>query len=199
MARERQLRRLHIAAIVVAGAGVLAAAGLAGLAPTTETGVKGDVVFGVGTFGPGCAQDTPPPRTTFCTPFSYTFRVLGLAGPNGFRVHGFFERRNNENGNTFSGPITCLNVQGDTASIGGIVTRTPTGEGTGVPYLVYVVDSGPPGSTTPDLISPFAILPAGDPDLASVPANFPDTCPSPASIYGYFPLTSGDITVQDDT
>ncbi|MGH3104776.1 MAG: hypothetical protein ACRDN6_11850 [Gaiellaceae bacterium] len=201
MTRPLRLRRAHIAALAVAGAGALAAAGFAGLAPTTETGVKGDIAFGVGTFGPGCTQDTPPPRPIFCTASNFTVRLLALAGPNGFRVHGFFERRNNQNGNTFSGPITCLNVQGKTASIGGVVTRTPspTGEGTGVPYLVYVVDNGPPGSATPDLISPFAVLPPGDPDLAFVPPNFPDTCPSPASIYGYFPLTSGDITVQDDT
>jgi hypothetical protein len=61
------------------------------------------------------------------------------------------------------------------------------------------LDNGTPGSSTPDQISVLSILPADDPDRPLMPERFPFVCPAANSIYGYAPLTSGDITVSELT
>lgn len=181
---------------------------VAGLAVATIATARGDagglgkrdIVFGAGTFGPGCAETHAGP---FCITAQFTFRLLARSRGHGGRASGVFERRNDVNGNTFLTEVTCANVEGNRAAIGGIVTRTPSPDpssGTGVPFILYVEDNGTldrSDGTTPDRISPFAVLPEGDPDLSLMPEGFPRVCPSPESIYGYFPLTSGDITVSD--
>lgn len=181
----------------------LAGACLAGLSVATIAGAwaledegqprSREYTFGAGTFGPACWQTHAGP---FCAPFSYTFRLLGARRGNG-RAWGVFERRNNVTGGVFTGRVTCVNVAGNRAAVGGILTRTPGQPGItdGDPFLVYVEDNGPLDSTTPDQISALVVLPEGDPDLPLMPARFPRVCPSADSIYGYAPLTSGDITV----
>lgn len=157
-----------------------------------------DYSFGVGSIGPGC-QVPPPPRDTFCTPFSYTYRLLAVSRFIGDRAWGTMERRNNETGGTFAGPVRCLKVAGNRAAIGGILNQTPNGQNIGVPFLVYVVDNGPLGSPVPDQASFLAIYPPEDPDLPALPADFPRRCPSADSIYGTMPLTSGDVTVTESS
>lgn len=100
------------------------------------------------------------------------------------------------NGNTFRGSVSCVNIEGNRAVVGGMLTQQPSGSPTvATPYVIYVEDNGPPGSATPDQISTLAIFPPGDPGLAYLPARFPEVCPSVRSQYGYAPLTSGDFSV----
>ena len=148
--------------------------------------------FGVGNFGPGCWETHGGP---FCTPFHYTVRLLGVRRGLGGRAWGEFERRNNVTGGRLSGRVTCMTVAGNRASIGGFFTPT-SGAFPGDPFLIYVEDNGTLGTATPDQVSALAALPPGDPDLALLPAEFPRVCPSADSIYGYLPLTSGDITIS---
>ena len=67
-----------------------------------------------------------------------------------------------------------------------------TSSGTGVPFLVYVLDNGRSSAALSDGISPFAIV---GPEETPV-AGFPYVCPSPASPLGYHSLTSGDIIAR---
>jgi hypothetical protein len=184
----------------------LAGALLAGLTVSTIAAARdfdGDnggaprgYVFGVGTYGPACWQTDGGP---FCTPFSYTSRLLAVQQGNG-RAWGLFERRNNVNSNTFAGRVTCTTIDGNRAVIGGMLTRQPGSAGpVDTPFVIYVEDNGAPGSSMPDQISALAIFPAGDPGLADMPARFPAVCPTARSIYGYAPLTSGDITVSESS
>lgn len=143
---------------------------------------------GTGAFGPGC---TTGGSQAFCDSRSFVFHLAAISGFPGFPAFGYFDRTNVANGNTFAGSVTCLSVAGNQASVGGFVTRTPGGSGTGVPFLVYVLDNGRSGTALSDGISPFAIV---GPEETPV-AGFPYVCPSPASPLGYHSLTSGDIIV----
>jgi hypothetical protein len=149
--------------------------------------------FGVGNFGPGCWETHAGP---FCTPFDYTVRLLGVRRGRSGHAWGEFERRNNVTGGRLSGRVTCMTVAGNRASIGGFFAPTSAAF-PGDPFLFYVEDNGALGSATPDQISALVALPPGDPDLPLMPADFPRVCPSADSIYGYLPLTSGDITVNE--
>lgn len=185
------MKRLLMLAVVAVAAG-FAVAATAGT--SIDESDRHDYSVGVGSIGPGC-QMPPAPRETFCTPFSYTYRLLAVSKFIGDRAWGTMERRNNETGGTFAGSVRCLRVAGNRAAIGGILDRTPDGQNIGVPFLVYVVDNGTLGSPVPDQASFLAIYPPGDPDLPLLPADFPRRCPSADSIYGTMPLTSGDMTV----
>lgn len=187
------LRLRLLAAIAGALVAGLSVATIAAARTDGDDGLRRsrNYAFGVGTFGPACWQTHGGP---FCAPFNYTVRLLGVQHGNR-RAWGLFERRNNVTGGKLSGPVTCITVDGNRASIGGFFTGP--GNIPGDPYVFYVEDNGPPGSATPDQVSALAALPEGDPDRPLMPDRFPYVCPSADSIYGYAPLTSGDITVAD--
>lgn len=185
----------------------LAGALLAGLSVATIAAARSDdggagpamrdYAYGVGNFGPGCWETHGGP---FCTPFNYTVRLLGVRRGHSGRAWGEFQRRNNVTGGSFTGRVTCMGVDGNRASIGGFlnVAATPQpGIAVGDPFLFYVEDNGTLGSATPDQISALVVLPPGDPDLPLMPVAFPWVCPSADTLYGYMPLTSGDITVAE--
>ena len=89
---------------------------------------------------------------------------------------------------------------GDTASFAGVLDAAPNPDLVGVPFAVWVVDNGPPGGETPDLISPLVIFPEDDPDRPLLPPAFPNVCPQPfPSLYGYYPVTDGNIVVEDQS
>jgi hypothetical protein len=184
--------------------GALLGAIIAGLAVATiATGTGGssatpghDNAFGAGTFGPACWQTHAGP---FCTPFNYTFRLLGVSQGESGRAGGVLERRNNVTGGVLRGDVTCMEVEGNRASIGGYLT--PTSDAfQGDPFVVYVEDSGTLAAddgSTPDQISALGAFPPGDPDLPLMPEGFPAVCPEPP-LDGYAPLTAGEITVSED-
>lgn len=153
-----------------------------------------DHAFGVGDYGPACWQTNGGP---FCPPVSYTIRLVGVQRGAGQRAWGSFERLNHGTGRSIAGDVTCVNVDGNRASIGGVFTHVATqpGFGVGDPFVLYIEDNGALGSSTPDRISALAALPEGDPDRPLMPAQFPYVCPSTGSIYGWAPLLGGDITV----
>lgn len=184
--------------------GAIAGAAAAGLAVATIAAATGsgvdrprDYAYGVGNYGPACWQTHGGP---FCSPFHYTSRLLA-ARQGSERAWGEFERHNNDTGGTFFGPVTCVTVEGNRAAIGGVLTEQPgqPGVSVGDPYVIYVEDNGRPGGSAADQISALSILPEGDPDRPLMPARFPDVCPSADSIYGYAPLTSGDITITESS
>lgn len=187
------LRIRLLAALVGALVAGLCVATVAGAGRSDDDGPKTRThLFGAGTYGPAC-WDTI--RGPFCPPYTYEFRLLGLQRGHG-RASGVFERRNMQLGSVYSGRVTCLTVTGNRAAVGGILTAAPPGvSNPGDPFLVYVEDNGPLGSPSEDRISALLVLPPGDPDWPLMPARFPRVCPSADSLFGYAPLTAGDITV----
>lgn len=184
-----------------------AAAVLAGATAAVAAAPAFDKAEGAGTYGPGCFTTAPivTDPGTFCfgfeRRFSFSAQQLGFGGrANGFYTH---ERTNPSGGNRFTARVTCLNVAGNAAVFGGVVTAglpQPNGEpSVGEPFVVWVVDNGNASDgDPPDLISPFAFFPDDDPDRHLVPTALPNVCPQPTpSLYGYLPLTSGNIVVDD--
>ena len=167
----------------------IAAIAIAGFAGSTGKAAQNQVyAFGTTTQNPGCTEDGPP----FCYASTLTYRVLAVEHGNG-HAWGIVSRFNYGTGITRSAYVTCMTVAGDKAAIGGMETSPDN-----VPFLLYVQDRGLPGGSLSDRISPYAILPPGDPDLPRLPADFPHTCPSPDSTYGYLPQANGDITIASD-
>lgn len=190
--------RLRLLAAVVGAliAGLLVAT-IAAAQSDEGPGTKHEYSFGVGNFGPGCWETHAGP---FCTPFDYTMRLVGVGLGESGRAWGEFERRNNSRGTSLSGRVTCMAVEGNRAAIGGFFTIKASpqpGFEIGDPFVFYVEDNGTIGTPTADRISALAALPADDPDRPLMPDSFPWVCPSADSIYGYLPLTNGDITVAD--
>jgi hypothetical protein len=199
--KERIMLRIRLLAAI-------ARALLAGLAVATIAGAQPfddddgpparDYAFGAGSFGPGCWETHSGP---FCTTNNYTARLLGVRHGPGGRAWGEFQRRNHVGGGSLAGRVMCMNIEEDRASIGGFLTVAATpqpGIETGDPFLLYVEDNGEIVAATPDRISALVTLPEGDPDRPLMPAGFPYVCPSADSLYGYRPLTSGDITVTHE-
>jgi hypothetical protein len=106
-----------------------------------------------------------------------TFRIGG-AGDSGFsRVR-----------------ITCMNVVGNSAVLGGYVVASSSPAIVGLPAFVYVIDNGGPGdSAVADKVSPLAVLDASEP----VPAGFPRKCGAPGSpFFGFTDLLAGDVSIH---
>lgn len=151
-----------------------------------------DHAFGAGNFGPGCWQTTAGP---FCTPYNYTFRLLGIQRGDSTQAWGVFERRNNVTGGGLHGEVTCMTTSGNRAAVGGYLSASSS-QFPDEPFVIWVEDNGTLGAATPDQISALLVLPPDDPGLEFMPEGFPRVCPSADSLSGYLPLTSGDITVD---
>lgn len=190
------MRRLRLlAAVLGALVAGLSVATIAAARSAEDGSTNRNYSFGVGNFGPGCWQTDGGP---FCAPFDYTMRLLGIGRAKSGRAWGEFERRNNPNGTSLSGQVTCMTVDGNRAAIGGFLTIKASpqpGFEVGDPFVIYVEDNGTLGTSTPDQISALAVF---APEEALPVAGFPWVCPPADSTLGFLPLTSGDITVSEN-
>jgi hypothetical protein len=172
-----------------------ALAALASASPAAATTLSG--ARSIGVMAAGCPID-PVATDVVCPPFPITFSLYA-AKVGALPPTGYYKQRSLVPGRTqttWQGKVKCLNVVGNTAAVGGVLTSP--GILAGVPFVEYVVDNGASG----DLASDLGLFPFGDPDLALLPPGFPTVCPSPgllASIYGYLPLSSGDVMVRQQT
>lgn len=197
---------VRTAALISLIAGVLCITA-AGQAAKDPFGGARDLATGAGSYGaPGCTVNVPAGVDPFClTTSRREFNFNATADPLGNDARGTFRTDafripTGELTSSWVGVVTCLNVVGNAASFGGYLTQdaSPTLPA-GTPFIEYVVDNSRVDPALPDLISPFAVLPVGDPDRSTVPDDFPATCPPPIAPRGYFPLQSGDISVVDAT
>lgn len=108
-----------------------------------------------------------------------SFSFFAFATPGG-GAWGFYSHRTT-GGTVIVAKVTCIEVEGNKAVIGG--TSVTTGGATFGPWSIWIVDNGP----TKDLLSPFLI--AEDPSAKP--------CSSIASEAGYFPVETGGIFVRD--
>jgi hypothetical protein len=177
---------MKILLTLAAGVAVVAVAGFTG--SVSQAAQDHVYAMGVTNQDPGCTEEPPP----FCLPFAYTYRVLAVEHGTG-HAWGFVSRLNHGNGVVRTGDVTCMTSANGRAAIGGIETSP-----SGLPFLLYLDDRGPPEAGANDRISAYAIFPPDDPDLPRLPPDFPRTCPSPDPIYGSFAQASGDVTVVAD-
>ena len=174
--------------LVAVVAGLVAAGTASAVLPTVQ--VRGGTE-------PGCPIDAASPYSA-CQQLPHRFAYWASPIGVGQGAKGVFLEQPLLNGvptTTRRGAVRCLNVVGNTAVIGGIFTAPLYAYG--IPFAMYVVDNGPPGSATPDLEGELGAFPPGDPDWIFLPPSFPKACPAPTpSIYGYLPFSSGDAIVR---
>lgn len=143
-------------------------------------------------------DDSPPPvsisfpgTTTKLVVFAwFGFGATGLStDPNGNNVHGAVNFHGlNAALPTFNGKVTCLQVVGNLATIGGAaaIDLGPFGQFNG--FAFQVLDNGEPVEGQPvDLLSPLFVLPEPPSEANCVP---PGAAPE-------FPMTEGNIVVHD--
>lgn len=95
------------------------------------------------------------------------------------------------------GDVTCVNVVGNVAIVGGWVKDTERPELAGLAFLTYVRDNGTPGTQDDASVSWFGGTTGANGDF---PTSFPQTCPADESAFPdeppiWFSLT-GDVVVQ---
>jgi hypothetical protein len=172
---------LLLAAVVCAGVAYSGASPSAKLA-------KQDRVWGGGHIPAGCAINNPDA----CIPIGRNFAVDAHAEADGSEAVG-----NSSSNAATSRTVTCEQVSGNAAVVGGVITAGPT---TGAGYAQYFVDRGTTSPTTPqhDLASLIITEALDDPTW---PIGFPFVCPPAVGTSTlpalYIEMDYGDITVQD--
>lgn len=173
--------------VLLLGGAVLLAAVLvsAAVAGSFSNGPPQTRVYGGGNVGPGlhCTDGT----TQFCSYAVREFSLLAIDDPNEDVTYGTFT-----GGGGTVVRVTCIAVSGNVAEVGGVVVQNSDPSFVGGPYWVFLRDSGQPGTYQRDGISPsFFDLPPAKPTCSSSDAA------SDAFGYGFFPLTNGDIAIQN--
>jgi hypothetical protein len=148
---------------------------------------KQDRLYGGGQFGPGCFSNS-----TLCFANSRNFSVDAHAEGGGVDAVGNFNYGAPGSALDDSDRVTCLQIEGNRAAIGGI-----TDDGLG--FVWYAVDRGGPANGDRDLASPEYI---DNLNAAVWPVGFPNVCPSPVTgAQGLEPIYQevhyGDIVVVD--
>jgi hypothetical protein len=155
--------------------------------PSVAFGVTG-LARGTGVLDAGCPVD-PVATDVYCPTNPVWYSLQAEKRP--YTTVGTFRTRwlvPGRPGSIFRGRVTCLNVVGNMAAIGGVLTSPAILAG--VPFVEYAVDNG----TSGDLVSDLGLFPDEDPDLLLLPVGFPSICPAPglaASIYGYLSVHPG--------
>jgi hypothetical protein len=175
-----------IAALALAGAGVASGA------------LRGGPLSGPSAIGGGHHDAACPtgglPEWTVCLPsrdFSLDAHAVGGSG----RAVGTLRYGHRGGPLDMTVAVSCLNVSGGHAVVGGTVTGAPDPSVVGLPALFFVTDQGDPASATPDGISAFLLTDPSTP-FPGEPADFPRSCPSSTdSFMGYFDIT-GDVAVS---
>jgi hypothetical protein len=159
------MRRISLALACLAMAMACLAAPAQGQAPTSDS------VVGVGT--------TAPSPDEFR--FTWQFEIQASSGPSGEGPSGFVQlfvtSPQVPGTGVFGGPVTCLSVSGNEATVVVANQFGPAG------ILLLVEDNGPPGSDPSDTV---AVEPVNDPTSCALP-----TLVTPLDV------VAGDVTVTD--
>jgi hypothetical protein len=150
---------------------------------------KQDRLWGGGYVAPGtCSTNVPD----FCPPAPRHFAFDAHAEGDGSGAVG-----NSSFNNQTSRTVTCLRVDGDTATVGGVVVEGTLGN-PGDYYLQHFVDRG---TSSPASQRDLASGHYTGPPSADWPEGFPYVCPPADETTSvppvYLEMAGGDITVQD--
>jgi hypothetical protein len=180
MTVRRSAALLFAAALIAVGA-VLVPAAVAG---SSSNGPPQTRVYGGGNVGPGHCTDGATP---FCSNALREFSLLAIHDPNEDVTYGTLS-----GGNGSVVRVTCIAVSGNVAELGGVMTQNPDPSLVGDSSWTFFRDSGPTGADPRDGISPtFFAPPPAKPTCSSSDAA------SDAFGDGFFPLTNGDIAIQN--
>ena len=142
-----------------------------------QASTPGDSAVGAGRTAACLVGGGPFPPCTFP---ARVFSFFAIATPGG-GAFGLYTHRTST-GTVVVARVTCIEVVGNTAVIGG-GSFTSGGTAFPGPWTVQMVDNGAAG----DLLSPFTF----DPDGLTKP------CANTVAEAGYFPVVSGGILVRD--
>ena len=187
------MRRLRMAVVLAATLALLAGSAAAALAgPANRDSVVGG--------GLRIAPDGTPNRS-----FSVSARALAGGGASGsYTFLVLHSGSRNGPSDRFTGTVTCLDVVGNQAVIGGHITKgniAPGGD-----FLVFLIDGGAPvgGQPGPDMVSLTYITPQDDWPSGDIPGDFHTHCPSAngpsydtVGIRGEWRSVQGNIVVKD--
>lgn len=129
------------------------------------------------------------------------FRVAAHTTPTG-GASGSYLYRNLGFPLTFTGEVTCLDVAGNQAAVGGVITKFIANETdiqVGDAFLVFFIDNGDPyrGQDGPDHVSQTYIFPGSEGDVDEG-TDFPNTCPDAANTVHDDFLVRGNFQVKDN-
>jgi hypothetical protein len=137
---------------------------------------QGQVPTGDSVVGIGMTAPSPDPFA-----FTWEFNIEASSGPSGEAPSGFVQlfvtSPQIPGTGIFGGPVTCLSVSGNEATV--VVANQPGPPG----ILLLVEDNGPPGSDPSDTV-------------AVEPVNDPTSCALPAVVTP-LEVVEGDVTVTD--
>jgi hypothetical protein len=163
---------------------------------------KQDRVWGGGIAAASASDESP-----VC---SITDVNVCISRPRNFGVDGHAEGDGSQaaGSSAYAGQtartVTCVNVEGNEAAIGGVITASSSGTSVGDVYVQYFVDRTTTAPTSPqrDYMSLVYSAPLGDPYWGGgLPAGFPYVCPPAGGTSVlkafYFEMDGGDVTVQD--
>ena len=177
----RRSAALLLAAALIAVAAVLVPAAVAG---SSSNGPPQTRVFGGGNIPAGSCSDG---ASTFCTAGLREFSILAIHDPNEDVTYGTLTIA--RGAFTEVVRVTCLAVSGNVAEVGGVVVQANGGATLGVPYNVFLRDSGQPGAAARDGLSPsFAGAPGTKPTCNDLSTD--------AFGAGFLTLANGDIAIQ---
>lgn len=176
----RRSAALLFAAALIGVAAVLVPAAVAGSSSNGPPQIR---VYGGGNVGPGHCTDGPTP---FCSNALREFSLLAIKDPNEDVTYGTLS---GNNGTVIR--VTCIAVSGNVAEVGGVMLQNPDPSIVGAPTWTFFRDSG---ATDPrDGISPTFFGAPGDPKATCSKSDVA----SDAFGLGFFPLTNGDIAIQN--
>jgi len=129
------------------------------------------------------------------------FRVAAQTTPQG-GASGSYLYRNLGFPLTFTGEVTCLDVAGNQAAVGGVITKfiaNEPGFEVGEPFLVFFIDNGDPyrGQDGPDVVSQTYLGNLDDVLTEEELGVFPNTCPDAAHGHDEFGVR-GNFQVKDN-
>lgn len=124
------------------------------------------------------------------------FNVYAQAGTDGVWGSYWFDQMPGVGSLTFSGYVTCLDVEDNQASVGGFITRVSgsTGIRVGDRFLIFGIDNSDQDPGDPDIVSQTYILPADSANV-TVPRFFPFRCPNAATTAHDAFVVQGDIAL----
>jgi hypothetical protein len=186
--RGRGIRRFAVAFGVLMLVGLIAGVTFAFAGSGTGNGPAQDSVFGGGrTFGDSCTDGSTP----YCSPVTREFSFLAVSDGQGGAAHGTLTYGNLEYGGAvYVVRVGCLEVEDNVAEIGGTIVSSALPGQVGDDFHMLVRDSGEPGSTARDGVSPiFVDPPQGQPTCGDLLDE--------ASEYGYFTVAAGDVAVEN--
>jgi hypothetical protein len=175
-----------VAAALVAVAAVAVSAATAG--SNSGNGPVQARVYGGGRIAVGSCTDG---ATQFCTRVTRELSIFAVSDPNEDVTYGTVTIGNVEQGGpVYDVHVACLAVAGNLAEIGGVVVDSADPTEIGDTLHLFVRDSGRPGAAARDGVSPlFVDPPQGKPTCRDLSSD--------AFGNGYFPLTYGDIAVEN--